>query len=290
MWAVLGDIEFEMTYHPGRQDERSAADYAQHALIQGKPRPEWVGDSLDELTLELTLHSMLVDPELQIRRLKAAKSAHEPLPYVLGSGDYRGIYLLTEVSVTTRKTDPQGRLVSATVSLSLLEYSGKYTKPLPRPKALVSYLAANPMARVGGATPALVTPTQKALGMAKVAGNYLRAGVDAFNFVKTLRDNPAAVLAQAPRLLSLTGQALQPLQEFQLAAGLMEDGADLVQLGLSVTSEVQLAQGALNPIRPEAIISQVDYATNRIELAQGRLSGASTRLAGMAVDVISRRA
>jgi hypothetical protein len=63
-----------------------------------------------------------------------------------------------------------------------------------------------------------------------------------------------------------------------------------VQLGLSVTSEVQLAQGALNPIRPEAIISQVDYATNRIELAQGRLSGASTRLAGLAVDVISRRA
>lgn len=290
MWAVLGDIEFEVKYHPGRQDERSGADYAQHALIQGKPRAEWVGDSLDELTLELTLHSMLVDPEEQIRRLKAAKSAHEPLPYVLGSGDYRGIYLLTEVAVTTRKTDAEGRLVVATVSINLLEYSGKYTKPLPKPRALVSNLVANPLARVGGATPPLVTPTQKALGMAKLAGNCLRAGVEAFGFVKTLRENPAAVLAQAPRLLGLAGQALQPLEEFQVASGLMTDGADLVQLGMSVASEVQLAQGALNPPRLEAIVSQVDYATSRMEAAQDRLAGASTRLAGLAVDVISRRA
>jgi phage protein U len=290
MWAVLGDIEFEVKYHPGRQDERSGADYAQHALIQGKPRAEWVGDTLDELSLELTLHAMLVDPELQIRRLKAAKSAHEPLPYVLGSGDYRGVYLLTEVSVATRKTDAEGRLVSATVSISLLEYSGKYTKPLPKPRALVSNLAANPLARVGGATPALVTPTQKALGMAKMAGNCLRAGVDAFNFVKTLRDNPAAVLAQAPRLLGLAGQALEPLQAFQQAAGLMADGGDLVQLGQSLATEVQLAQSALSPPRPEAIISQVDYATSRIAAAQGQLAGASKRLAGLAVDVISRRA
>lgn len=83
MWAVLGDIEFELRNQPSRQDDRATADYAQHALIQGKPRLEWVGDGLDELTLELTLHALLADPEAQIRRLKTALRAHEPLPYVL---------------------------------------------------------------------------------------------------------------------------------------------------------------------------------------------------------------
>lgn len=353
MWAVLGDIEFEVKYHPGRQDERSAADYAQHALIQGKPRLEWVGDSLDELTLELTLHSMLVDPELQIRRLKEAKSAHEPLPYVLGSGDYRGIYLLTEVSVTTRKTDPQGRLVSATVSLNLLEYSGKYTKPLPRPRALVSNLVANPMARVGGAAPALVTPTQKVLGLAKTAANYLQAGVEAFNFVKTLRDNPLAMLGQAPRLLGMAGQALAPLQGLQSAAAemfasgadlvamgsnvigdarqavemvqslrdnplalldqapqllgrisqglpldglqnsaasLLTGGSDLLKLGVDAAGDVQRAVAAFNPLSVDSVVGKVDYASSQMQLAVNRLDASSTRLASLAVNVITRRA
>ncbi|WP_339079031.1 phage tail protein [Pseudomonas sp. TMP9] len=353
MWAVLGDIEFEVKYHPGRQDERSAADYAQHALIQGKPRAEWVGDSLDELTLELTLHSMLVDPELQIRRLKAAKSAHEPLPYVLGSGDYRGIYLLTEVSVTTRKTDAEGRLVSATVSINLLEYSGKYTKPLPKPRALVSNLAANPLARIDGATPALVTPTQKVLGLAKTAANYLQAGVEALSFVKNLRDNPLAMLSQAPRLLGLAGQALAPFQGLQSAAAemlasgadlvtmgnnvasdvrqavevvqslrnnplalldqapqllgrisqgmpldglqssavsLLAGGSDLLKLGVDAAGDVQRAVAAFSPVSVESVVGKVDYASSQMQLAVSRLDASSTRLASLAVNVITRRA
>ena len=177
MWAVLGDIEFELRNQPSRQDDRITADYAQHALIQGKPRSEWVGDGLDELTLELTLHALLGDPEAQIRRLKTAMRAHEPLPYVLGSGDYRGVYLITEVGTTTRRTDAQGRLISATVSVSLLEYSGQYKKPLPVPRGLSNSLLANPGAQIGSTAQVIVTPTQRVLGMARSAGNLDRKSV-----------------------------------------------------------------------------------------------------------------
>lgn len=353
MWAVLGDIEFELRNQPSRQDERASADYAQHALIQGKPRLEWVADALDELTLELTLHALLVDPEAQIRRLKAALRAHEPLPYVLGSGDYRGVYLLTEVDTTTRRTDAQGRLISATVSVSLLEYSGQYKKPLPVPRGLRSNLLANPGARFGSAASPLSSLTQKALGMARTAGSLLSAGLEAFDMAKSLRDNPLMLLNQAPSLLGLAGQALAPLEGLQsAAAGLFASGADLVKLGANVAddvfqavgmaqslrdnplalfdqvpqllgrigqglplgglqntaagllasgnellklgvdaaSDVRQAMASLTPLALETVISQVDDAASRMQLAVTRLDASSPRLARMAVDVITRRA
>lgn len=290
MWAVLGDIEFELRNQPSRQDDRATADYAQHALIQGKPRLEWVGDGLDELTLELTLHALLADPEAQIRRLKTALRAHAPLPYVLGSGDYRGVYLLTEVGTATRRTDALGRLISATVSVSLLEYSGQYKKPLPVPRGLRNNLLANPGARFGDAAQVMVTPTQQVLGMARSAGNLLRAGVEAYNLAKAQGNSPSLLMGQASQLIGLTGQALTPLTGLQDSAGLLSGGADLVQLAASVASEVQFAQSAMSPPSLENIVSQVDYAAGHMEQAQATLSGASTRLAKLAAAVITRRA
>lgn len=289
MWAVLGDIEFELVNHPSQQSERSSADYAEHARLQGKPLLQWVGDGLDELNLELALHAALVDPEAQIRRLKAAKSAHQPLPYVLGSGDYRGIYLITALDVTTRKTTEGGRLVAALVNLALREYTGKYNKSLPVPRGLRSNLLANPEARVGGNALPIATHTQRALGMAKTAGNLLRAGLETYRQAQGVSD-PVALLSQAPRLISLTGQVLAPLQGLQEAAELMQNGADLVQLGADAAGEVQLAQSALDPPQPEAIISQVNTAASRFEQAMARINGAAPRLARMAADVVTRRA
>lgn len=290
MWAVLGDIEFELRNQPTRQDDRITADYAQHALIQGKPRTEWVGDGLDEITLELTLHAFLGDPEAQIRRLKTALRAHEPLPYVLGSGDYRGVYLLTEVGTTTRRTDAQGRLISAMVTVSLLEYSGQYKKPLPVPRGLRNNLLANPGAQIGSAAQVIVTPTQRVLGMARSAGNLLRTGVETYRLAKAQGNNPGALMGQASQLLSLTGQVLAPLQGMQDAAGLLGEGADLVQIAARTASEVQYAQSAMSPPSVESIVSQVEYAAGHMEQAQSTLTGASTRLAKLAAAVITRRA
>lgn len=290
MWAVLGDIEFELRNQPSRQDDRVTADYAQHALIQGKPRTEWVGDGLDEITLELTLHAFLVDPEAQIRRLKTALRAHEPLPYVLGSGDYRGVYLLTEVGTTTRRTDAQGRLISATVTVSLLEYSGQYKKPLPVPRGLRNNLLANPGAQLGSAAQVIVTPTQRVLGMARSAGNLLRTGVEVYSMAKSLGNKSSLLMGQASQLLNLTGQALTPLLGLQDAAGLLSEGADLVQVAARAVSEVQYAQIAMSPPSLESIVSQVEYAGGHMEQAQSTLTGASTRLAKLAAAVITRRA
>lgn len=290
MWAVFGEIEFELFNHPTLFEERTSADYAEHALVQGKPRLEFVGEALDELHLELQLHAALVDTEVQIRRFKTAKAAREPLPLVLGSGDYRGVYLITNVDTRVTRTDGQGRVIAAGVSISLREYTGAYNKPLPRPRALASADATLPGVRLGGVSAVIATPSQRLLASATAAGNLLRASVDAFNMAKTLRNNPTAMLGQASDLVRLTQRALEPLDGMQGVAQLLANGADLVQLGASTSSDVRAAVSGLSGANLANIVAQVDDAANRVQQASARIKNAAPRLAGLAALIITRRA
>lgn len=289
IWAVLGDIEFELLSHPGAQSERSTADFAEHARLQGKPLLQWVGEGLDELTLEVALHAALVEPEAHIRKLKKAKAAHQPLPYVLGSGDYRGIYVLTSVDVTTRKTDGSGRLIAAAVNLGLREYTGKYTKPLPNPLALRTAGQFNAQALSAVATKPQ-SLAQQALSLAKKAGNLLSTGLEVYASVKNLQSNPLQLLAQAPRLVSVTGQILAPLKSLQGAAELLSDSADLVQLATYSSGDIGMALEALESANVESIVGRVESAGDYVQAAATRMTEAGPRLANLAADVLTRRA
>ncbi|WP_236213019.1 phage tail protein [Metapseudomonas otitidis] len=295
-WGVLGEIEFEVLSHPMAQSERVSADYAEHARLQGKPVLQWVGDGLDELTLELALHVAVGDPEARVRQLKAAKAAHEPLPYVLGSGDFRGIYLITSLEVTSRKTDYAGRLFAAQLNLTLREFTGKYTKPLPVPLGLRNSQQANtnalalPLEQVVSGAKPLVTAAQQALGYARTAGSLVRSGLDAFQLVRDMQGSPAAMLNRLPGLLGNARQMLEPLGSLQGVAALLDDGADLVQLGADAASDIGQAISALDGAGEASVVNQVGYATTCIEQAMARMDSSAPRLAGLASDLITRRA
>lgn len=48
MFALLGDVQFDLiTYFDGFESQ-FGADFAEHALIEGKPRLQFIGDKLDE--------------------------------------------------------------------------------------------------------------------------------------------------------------------------------------------------------------------------------------------------
>lgn len=293
-WGILGDIEFEMASHPSAQSERSTADFAEHARIQGKPRLEWIGEGLDELSLEISLHASVGDPESRVRQLRKAKSDHAPLPYVLGSGDFRGIYVITGLDVTTRKTDGVGRLVAATVSMTLREYTGKYTKPLPVPLGLRNSqqgaVGGLPLEKVSAGIKPLVTTAQQVLGYARTAGSLVRAGLDAYQFARDLKENPMALLNRVPTLLGTAREVLAPLGGLGSAAGMLEGGGDLVRLGVDMASDINQAITALDSADSGSVVNQVGYATMQMERAASRIEDASPRLAQIATDVITRRA
>lgn len=122
MYAVLGDVQFELiTYFEG-MEAQFGMDYAEHALIGGKPRLQCVGEKLDEFRLQLTFHAAYCNPEAELLKLRQAMLSRQARQFVLGNGAYKGWFVIVELSATSRQTDRSGRLIAVEASLTLREY------------------------------------------------------------------------------------------------------------------------------------------------------------------------
>lgn len=293
MYAVLGKIEFEVASGITGMEQRGSADWAEHSLIQGKPLLEWVGDGLDELTFSIQLHPWLGDPEARLRMLREAKSKHEPLAFVLGSGEYVGAFVITEISNTPRRTSADGRLYSSTVQVSLREYTGPFTPKIAKLGLIDPAVQGTAAAKI--ATPGLIsklapvlTATQQVVGYARQAGTMIRSAKDIYDAVKNF--NPATLLAQAPQLAALTERALGPISGLTEAASFIGEGQDLVQFGQGLYGDVSGARSSLSPLDLGNVVDRFETSGNYITQAYDKLDGASTRLSGLAAQVITRRA
>ena len=81
-----------------------------------------MGAKLDELRLQLAFHAAYCSPEAEVAKLKALVQSREARQFVLGSGIYRGWYVLTELAVQSRQTDERGRLIAVEANATLREY------------------------------------------------------------------------------------------------------------------------------------------------------------------------
>lgn len=282
MFAVLGEIEFEVNGGMVGMDLRSPADWAEHALIQGKPLLEWMGEGLDEYSLSIRLHAALGDPEARLRALREAKSKHEPLAFVLGSGDYLGAFVITDISSTPQRSLADGRLLSGTVQVTLREFAGPFKRPIVRPGLVAADVAGSSLASAGSpAVVASVTPKlsmpQALLTHARSVGNMLGAAQQLHSAIKN--GNPALLLSSVPQLLGATSGAIAPLTGLTRVAGLLSEGAELAQVGANVLGNVNKAVSSLTLIDMSSVGSALD------SIASADLRGVSDAIAGLsAVD------
>ena len=291
MFAILGDIEFTVAGGVSAIEHSGAADWAEHPRMQGKPLLEWVGEGLDECQLTLELHPVLGDPEQRLRALRLAKTQHQPLAWVMGSGEYLGPYVITHLSNVIRRTSATGQLLAATLQISLREYTGAFFRKAHTPGLL------DPTAR--DSAPAMDSPgvisrqaaapstAQNVIRHAKTAGNVLHQAQIFYQWAED--GDPEDILAQVPQLLGVNAEAIEPLQGLASAAGLLRDGADLSRLGEDVLGSVMGARDCLNPVDLASIVNRFGASQASLDEAVTVLDGASDRLAGLAADILTRR-
>lgn len=91
-------------------------------------------------------------------------------------------------------------------------------------------------------------------------------------------------------MLGVTARAIEPLQGLKETAGLLDDGSDLSRLGEDVLSSVVGARSSLSPVDLGNIVDR--FAASRESLGQAltKMDGASTRLSGLAAQVLTRKA
>lgn len=123
MFSTLGNIKFTALKGFGSFQGKRSASLAEHALIDGKPRLQKIGDKLEEISLVVNFHTSFCDPEQELDALHSAMSAGEILPLVWGNGLVAGYFVIADVDRNIEKTTADGTVVKMGVTISLKEQS-----------------------------------------------------------------------------------------------------------------------------------------------------------------------
>ncbi len=123
MFAVLGDITFEVLRSPESFESVSASSYAEHKTVESTPKLQWVGDELETLALEIQLHVNFANPAADLAALEAARKAHRAMALVFGSGYHAGYFVITKIAKSLQQLAADGSLIAIKLKLELKEWA-----------------------------------------------------------------------------------------------------------------------------------------------------------------------
>lgn len=299
MYALLGDIQFEwITYFDGL-DAKFAVDYAEHALIEGKPRLQRVADKLDEFTIALKFHRYFCDPVAELERLRKAMKSYQAQAFVLGNGDYKGWFVITEVDATSKQTTADGTLIELEASMTLREYVGDKLNPLPPPAIqpkqppVAAKLVPDIASIAANAESATRAAIRDTVSLASQAGSALRLVTDAASVAKKLGDNPLAALGQVSSLVAGAAQLAAPLTKLlPTLAGLTDQlpvAGDILRASNNALNAVRGGQSALSGLNTGNVMGGINYLSGQLDVAASALQSAAPNISKLASQVITRK-
>ena len=124
MAYVFGNIVFERPAEsPESESYNKAHTYVELKPATGKPILQRKGQGLMNLTVSMYFHSDFCDPSDYINRLFAMMDGGEVVEFYHDNGEFRGNFAILDIQVRAEKRYPNGSLMSATVDVTLKEYS-----------------------------------------------------------------------------------------------------------------------------------------------------------------------
>jgi phage protein U len=121
VFAVLGDIPFQVVGSPEALSDSRTYDYAVLRVAQARPQLQWLADDLMTMRLEMLLHRSFTDPAASLLLLYQAAATHAALPLIFGNGDFRGYYVVIGIDTVARQLSGIGDPFAITVRLNLRE-------------------------------------------------------------------------------------------------------------------------------------------------------------------------
>lgn len=129
MYAILGDIKFEG--YKGFQDFSASNEtvLSEHPVIEGKPRLQFTGEKLEEITLKFLLHSSFCNPEKEIEILQNYRRTAEVIPFISGEGYNYGDFAVKSINRSLVQTNNEGAIIGIDVDVTLIEVFNPGQKP-----------------------------------------------------------------------------------------------------------------------------------------------------------------
>lgn len=128
MMGQLGDIVFEMLKEPHSLSGSKRYTYADHQVIRGLTKLQFTGHEPHEYMLAVRFHVSFCDVQaeldaLEAQALKRGSDGYlQPLPFILGSGEVLGEYVITGIDRTFERMYPDGELMEVTAQVSIREF------------------------------------------------------------------------------------------------------------------------------------------------------------------------
>jgi len=290
LYAVLDDIELEIITWLDGLDMRFGSAYAEQGLIGRKSILQHTGFSPDEVEIAAALHASWCNPAEEVARLKDAMDAARPLAFVLGTGEYRGVFVITDLEVTTRQTDGYGSVIAFECKIRLKEYVGDPAEPIPpgviRDGLRIPIAAEEAQAWMPGEAGGPLDAMGAAAGDAVSAfGAVAQAASDVATLASIAQAAPASASMMLPAVAQSVAQAagalpVEAFSKLQTVAAVASDAAQVVGAMQSAKGLLDGASSALG-----SGLSGVSAALWSARAAQGALDGAReavSRIAGMA--------
>ncbi|HMT03729.1 MAG TPA: phage tail protein [Burkholderiales bacterium] len=129
MIAILQDVIFEVsnlfvnTFD--NLNRVAKTRYATHEIIGQKPKLEFIGFELDEITFEMNLTRQLfgfIDPMWQVNKLREYMHNKKVLNFTMGSTVY-GQYVIENVTDKATNIDNHGNIYKVLLTVTMKEYN-----------------------------------------------------------------------------------------------------------------------------------------------------------------------
>lgn len=219
-FMAFGEVTLELLSSPTAFTRRSSANYAEQNRIGRKSGLQYTGQSPDDISITIRLHSFFCNPGLESAKLEDLKDRQVVFPVAFANGEYQGTFVLKSTDTTTTEATADGYLIGCDINLTLAEYVGDAAKPNPpgvRKAGAVLFLSPDP------AIPNLETPAPATLfdNLAKAAEvvNQVGEASAKVNAIvqKAQSGDLLGAISQAgtyaPRLTEMA--AMLPVDEFQ---------------------------------------------------------------------------
>jgi phage protein U len=299
LYATLGETELEVITWLDGLSVRYGADYAEQGLIGRKSLLQYTGHRPDEVRIDARLHASWCNPADEVRRIKERMDNREPLAFVLGTGEYRGVFVITEAEVTATQTDGYGAAIAFELSLTLREYVGDPAEPNPPGVVTAGYripigatgagafdlIAGAPLSSPGGLAAAVSS------GISAVAQG-VQLAADVASLARIAESAPASAALALPGLADRVAGfgATLPAETFsqigQMAGAVSGVAADAMMVAdgmLAARAQWYHAGAALG-----AGLSALPGALSGVSAATAALDGARGALSRLAVHAAAR--
>ncbi len=236
-WATLGDIDIQVIKGPTDMGVKYSANYSVHGLIGRKGSLQHTGFNPDEINWTFQFHSDFCDPGEELRRLKEHFDARSVLPLVMGSGEYRGRFVIESIDVTLEHTGPDGTLIAIGFNMPLKEDIGDPAEP-------------NPPGIIKSSAPAIEALTDPEVLFTEPPGGFMEMLDTALVAIDTIgeasaRVNDIVATAQSGDLLNAVGLAGAYAPQLAEMAELLpvEDVSELQEMAIIANDAGSVATG-----------------------------------------------